>query len=233
MQTVLVTGAGGGIGCALVRTLLAGNAYRVIAVTRPKPLADDQALLDNCDRLVRKSFDLSSYSEMSKLEAYIAESEIELDWLIIAHGFIDNETVLEDQRPEDIFTTFQINILSVIYMCQLFLRHVSRNGGIICVSSTAGLVANGRYAAYSASKAAVNNFMQALARNRPTLSFFTVCAGPTRTPMLEKIGGNPAAAQDASVVGDVMLQILLRHTDYKSGDIIVVRDGWVTLGGGL
>jgi uncharacterized protein len=233
MQTVLVTGAGGGIGSALVRTLLEGNAHRVIAVTRPKPLADTQARLDNCDRLIQKSIDLSSYSEISTLETYIAESKLDLDWLIIAHGFIDDETVLENQRPENILTTFQVNILSVIYLCQLLLRHVKKGGGIMCVSSTAGLVANGRYAAYSAAKAAVNNFMQGLARNRPTLSFFTVCAGPTRTPMLEKIGGDPAAAQDTCVVGDLMFQLMSRHADYKSGDIVVVRDGRVTLGGRL
>lgn len=231
MQTVLVTGARGGIGSAVIRTLLAENAYRIIAVTRPEPLADTEILFEGSDRLIHKSFDLSLYSEILKLEASIVEDKLDLDWMIIAHGYIDSEKILENQRSDDILKTFQLNILSVIYLCQLLLRHV--NGGIICVSSTAGLNANGRYAAYSASKAAVNNFMQALARNRPTLSFFTICAGPTRTQMLEKIGGESTAAQDASVVGDLMLQIISQHANYKSGDIIVVRDGRVTLGGRL
>ena len=141
--------------------------------------------------------------------------------------------MIEKQRPEDILTTFQVNVLSVIHLCQLFLKHMRDGGGIICVSSTAGLEANGRYAAYSASKAAVNNFMQGLARNRPALTFFTVCAGPTRTAMLEKIGGDLAGGQDVSAVTDVMLRIMARPAEYKSGDLIVVRDGQVTLGGRL
>lgn len=156
-----------------------------------------------------------------------------MDWLLFAHGYIDSETLLEKQRPEEIATTFQVNVLSVIYLCQLFLKHMRNGGGVICVSSTAGLAANGNYAAYSASKAAVNNFMQALARNRPALTFLTVCAGPTRTDMLEKIGGDLAGGQDVSAVTEVILQLMARPADYKSGDIIVVRDGQVTLGGRL
>ena len=185
------------------------------------------------ERLIRKTADLSSFAEISGLEKSIAGSHLDLDWLVFAHGFIDSETTLEKQRPEDIANTFQVNALSVIHLCQLFLKHLREGGGVISVSSTAGLEANGRYAAYSAAKAALNNFMQGLARNRPALKFFTVCAGPTRTAMLEKIGGDLAGAQDVSAVTDVMLRIIARPADYKSGDIIVVRDGQVTLGGRL
>jgi NAD(P)-dependent dehydrogenase (short-subunit alcohol dehydrogenase family) len=233
MQTVLLTGAGGGIGNALLRALAADEAYRVVAVTRQAPSAELLAKPENRERLIRKTADLSSFAEISGLEASIARSNTGLDWLVFAHGFIDSETAIEKQRPEDIATTFQVNVLSVIHLCQLFLKHINNGGGIICVSSTAGLTANGRYAAYSASKAAVNNFMQGLARSRPALSIFTVCAGPTRTTMLEKIGGDFPGAQDVSVVRDVMLRIMGRQADYKSGDIVVVRDGVVTLGGRL
>ena len=233
MKTVLLTGAGGGIGHALLSALAADEAYRVIAVTRPPPSAGLQTTPENSERLIRKTADLSSFAEISGLEASIARRNIGLDWLVFAHGFIDSETTLEKQRPEEIATTFQVNVLSVIHLCQLLLKHVSNGGGIICVSSTAGLEANGRYAAYSASKAAVNNFMQGLARNRPALTFFTVCAGPTRTAMLEKIGGDLAGGQDVSAVTGVMLRIMAGPADYKSGDIIVVCDGRVTLAGRL
>jgi 3-oxoacyl-[acyl-carrier protein] reductase len=233
MKTVLLTGAGGGIGRALLGALAADGAYRVIAVTRPAPSSELQARPEDSERLIRKTADLSSFAEISSLEASIARSKIDLDWLVFAHGFIDRETLIEKQRPEDLLTTFQVNVLSVIHLCQLFLKHLRHGGGIICVSSTAGLEANGRYAAYSASKAAVNNFMQGLARNRPALTVFTVCAGPTRTAMLEKIGGNVVGSQDVSAVTDIILRLMARPADYKSGDIIVVRDRQVTLGGRL
>lgn len=233
MKTVLLTGAGGGIGHALLSALAADEAYRVIAVTRRTPSPKLQTTPENGERLIRKTADLSSFAEISDLEASIRRRNISLDWLVFAHGFIDSKTALEKQRPEDIATTFQVNVLSVIHLCQLLLKHMSNDGGILCLSSTAGLEANGRYAAYSASKAAVNNFMQGLARSRPALTFFTVCPGPTRTAMLEKIGGDLAGGQEVSVVTEVMLRIMARPADYKSGDIIVVRDGRVALGGRL
>jgi NAD(P)-dependent dehydrogenase (short-subunit alcohol dehydrogenase family) len=212
---------------------MADDAYRVIAVTRATPSTELQTQPENSERLIRETADLSSFAEISGLEASIARSNIDLDWLVFAHGFIDSETMIEKQRPEDIATTFQVNVLSVIYLCQLFLKHMRKGGGIICLSSTAGLEANGRYAAYSASKAAVNNFMQGLARKRPALMFLTICPGPTRTAMLEKIGGDLAGGQDVSAVTDAMLRIITRPADYKSGDIIVVRDGRITLAGRL
>jgi short-subunit dehydrogenase len=206
---------------------------RVIAVTRPMSSAELRPKPENSERLIHETADLSSFLGIAALEASVARQDIDLNWLVFAHGFIDSETTIEKQRPEDVATTFQVNVLSVIYLCQLFLKHMSTGGGILCVSSTAGLEANGRYAAYSASKAAVNNFMQGLARNQPALTFLTICPGPTRTAMLEKIGGDFASGQDVSAVTNVMLRIMARQADYKSGDIIVVRDGRVTLGGRL
>lgn len=229
MRTVLVTGANGGIGSALVRRLLRDGEYRVIAVTKPKQVIDKQTGRKASDQLIERSADLSSYSDIAKLEKYIAKSSFDLDWLVLAHGFIDDETVLENQRPLDILTTFQLNILSVIYLCQLLIKHMVNGGGIIAISSSAGLAANGRYAAYSASKAAVNNFMQGLARNRPALSAFAVCPGPTSTAMLKKIGGDFTTAQDASVVGELLLQMIRRRTSNKSGDVVIIRDGQLTL----
>ena len=217
----------------MLSALTADQAYRVIAVTRPASSTDLPIKPEEAERLIRQTADLSSFAGITGLEASIAKRKIGLDWLVFAHGYIDRETLIEKQRPEDILTTFQVNVFSVIHLCQLFLGHVQEGGGIICVSSTAGLEANGRYAAYSASKAAVNNFMQGLARNRPALTVFTVCAGPTRTAMLEKIGGDMAGAQDVSAVSDAILRLMERPEEYKSGDLIVVRDGQVTLGGRL
>lgn len=231
MKTVLLTGAGGGIGHALLSALASDDACCVIAVTRPTPPEVSQTLPAKSERLIPATADLSSFAEISALEASFAKKNLKLDWLVFAHGFIDRETMIEKQRPEDILTTFQVNLLSVIHLCQLFLKHLHNRGGIICLSSTAGLEANGRYAAYSASKAGVNNFMQGLARNRPELTIFTVCAGPTRTAMLGKIGGDISAAQSVSAVTDVIRRLMARPEDYTSGDLIVVRDGRVTLGG--
>ncbi len=212
MKTILLTGAQGGIGTAIAQ-ILKQNGNNVIGVDRAEA-------------------DLSSYEDIQKLEKRIAGEGTVLDWSVFAHGFIDSETDLQKQRPENIDATFQLNIVSIVYCAQLFLKHLRKGGGMVFLSSTAALSPNGRYAAYSASKAAVNAFAQALARNRPEQVFYTVCPGPTNTPMREKIADDASQSQPPSAVASVVADLISGKTDYKSGDIIVVRDGNVSKTGG-
>jgi len=218
MQTILVTGASGGIGSAIMEALSALPHIQIIAV-------DKENRAQTGGGIIFENADISSHQPIEKLRDKTTKQFPKIDWLVASHGFIDTETNLEKERHEDIEATFSINTLSVIYLTQLFLPHFKADGGIIALSSTAGLKGNGRYAAYSASKAAVNNFMQAMARNRPELNFITICPGPTSTPMREKIAGDAATKQNPSAIAQTVLGIVLGKTDYKSGDIIVVRDG--------
>lgn len=205
MKTVLVTGASGGIGSAITKAIeVAGN--HVIGI--------DHAHTD-----------LSSHENIRKLEEEIVGSGMKLDWIVCAHGFIDNEMDIEKESLENIEKTFRINTLSVIYIVQLFLKHLNPEGGMIFLSSAAGLFPNGRIAVYSASKAAVNSFTQAIARNRPKFSFYSVCPGPTNTPMREKFANDAKTSQSPSVVAQIVEDIISGSKGYVSGDLILVRDG--------
>ncbi len=206
---VFLTGAGGGIGSATVVALGAGGA-RVIGVNR-------------------RDADLSVYKDILELTDRTAQEHGLLDWVVYAHGFIDAETDITKQREEDIAATFNINTLSVVYLTKLLLPRVRR--GFVFISSTAGLSPSGLYAAYSASKAAVNAFVQALAKNRSDLIFIAVCPGPTNTPMRQKIDADAASTQTPEVIANVIADIIVGSSLYKSGDVIVVRDGRASLQG--
>ncbi len=205
---ILLTGAGGGIGSATKAALEAAGAH-VIAVDR-------------------QDADLASYEEMKALSERVAK-DVSLDWLVFAHGFISAETEFEKQKPEEIKLTFDLNILSVMYLTQLLLPSLRPGGGVIFISSSAGLNPNGKYAAYSASKAAVNAFAKALARNKTGYMFLSVCPGPTNTAMRLKIGEDPRAAQSPAVVAHLITQLVFGTGEYHSGDVIVVRDGKISV----
>ncbi|HYF12704.1 MAG TPA: SDR family oxidoreductase [Candidatus Paceibacterota bacterium] len=208
---ILLTGASGGIGSA-IRESLEKNGARVLGFDHTNA-------------------DLSSYEGVKKIDEKVDNER--LDWLVCAHGFIDFETDFLKQTPENIKTTFDINTLSLFYLAQMALPRLNPGGGMIFISSTAGLAANGRYSAYSASKAAVNALAQALARNQPDFTFISVCPGPTNTPMRENLAHDAAKQQSPAAVAEVIKNIIEGQGDYKSGDIIVVKNGEVSKAGNI
>ncbi len=204
MKTILLTGAQGGIG-SVAKAAFEATGARVLEVDR-------------------KDADISSYADIKTLARKTSE-HAPLDWLVLAHGYIGAETDFLKQSPEEIRTTFDTNTLSPIFLTQLLLPHLRPGGGVIFISSSAGLTANGRTAAYSASKAAINSFMQALARNMPEQKFFAVCPGPTNTPMRERIAHDADKQQNPGVVVAVLADLVNGNGAYKSGDIILVKNG--------
>jgi len=208
---VLITGASGGIGEAAAR-LLESRGFGVIKVDH-----DDA--------------DLSKYIDIERLVARIVQQHGSLDWVVYSHGYIDTETDFAQQKPENIETTVNVNTLSILHLTRLLLPHV-RNG-IVFVSSSTAIYPNGRYAVYSASKAAVNAFTQALARNRPERSFIAVCPGRTNTAMRAKIAGDAAESQSPAIVAEVIANIVRGSSPYKNGDVVLVKDGVDSLHHGL
>jgi len=211
MKTVLLTGARGGIGTA-ISTLLKQCGHNVIEVDR-------------------RDADLASFEDIAKLKERVLSETSNIEWVVCAHGFIDAETVLEKQTPENIAATFDINTLSIAYFAHEFLPHIPKGGGIIALSSSAGLQANGRFATYSASKAAVNSFVQGLARNRPDQKFFAICPGPTNTEMRERVAGDAAKMQSPKVVAEVVATLVENAAEYASGDLILIKDSVVSIAG--
>lgn len=218
MKTIMVTGASGDIGKAVSLRLL-GEGWRVIGVVRSEGSLSKLADAPGIEAYVA---DVTRPEDLRKLAAKLPEK---IDWIVASHGFIDPETSLEKERPEDIEKTFQVNVISLLYLAQAFLSRVS--GGMVFISSTAGIAANGRYAAYSASKAGVNSLSQALARNRAEQTFVALCPGPTAGKMRESIGAT--GGQNPDEVAKTVSEIVSAAGTYKSGDIVSVRDGKTTI----
>lgn len=139
----------------------------------------------------------------------------EVDWLIFAHGVIGEQNIEQ---------TFGVNTMNCIMLTEKFLPYLKK--GVIYISSTAGRRGNTKFPIYSASKAALNSYAETMARKHPELQFYALCPGPTNTAMWRKLelGGD---AQEPVEVAKAVQAIL--DGGFKSGDIITVRDGKVTL----
>ncbi len=137
------------------------------------------------------------------------------DWLIFAQGVIDEE---------DVGGMFTVNTGLCIKLTQTFLPTLKQ--GVIYISSTAGIKGNTKFPVYSASKAALNSYVDTMARAHPELQFYALCPGPTDTKMWRSLGLE-GEAQDPSEVAKAVKEIM--DGKYKSGDVITVRNGKITI----
>lgn len=138
------------------------------------------------------------------------------DWVIFAHGVIDEE--FEDK-------TLWANTVVPMWITKDILPYLEY--GVIYISSTAGINGNDKFPVYAASKAAINNYVKSMARGNPQHSFYALCPGPTDTPGWRKLKITDIQPQSPKEVAKAVKEIM--DGKYKSGDIITVRDGVISV----
>lgn len=212
--TVLITGAGGGIGRS-VTARLSSRACRMILVDRRQGQW--------------RGLDLGEPQGAKRLARYLQSNRTPLDWVIHLVGWIDEPIPFAKQSPRNINRTVASNLFSAMYVTRELTPFVRTGGGVIMIASTAGLRPNGRYAAYSSAKAGVIAFMRAMASSAPDLPasdirFITVCPGPTNTDMRQKLSGDAALHQSPDIVAGAIEKIVATRR-YRNGDVILVEKG--------
>lgn len=165
-QTALITGATSGFGWEFCK-LFAKDGFSLILVAR-----DENKLQDSVDKLEAEfpaidinyfSIDLAQIDAAGELYDKIDQKGLTVDILVNNAGvgqqglFVDNEI----QKELDIM---MLNMVSVMQLTKLFMREMvlKGEGKILQVSSIAGMVPTPRLAVYSATKAFVHFFTDAL-----------------------------------------------------------------------
>ncbi|MEX5637490.1 2,3-dihydro-2,3-dihydroxybenzoate dehydrogenase [Parafrankia sp. FMc2] len=204
-RTALVTGAAGGIGEAVVRTL-AERGVRVAALD-----VDTTRLSESVGRLRAEglrvtgvSVDVTSSADVERAVPEAEETVGPLDYLVNAAGVLR----LGEARKltdEDWAETFRVNATGVFYMSRAVVnRMVPRRcgGAVVTVASNAAGTARAEMAAYAASKAAVSAFTRCLGLEVAQFGIRCnlVAPGSTDTPMLHGMHDGDVAVR-ASVAG--------------------------------
>ncbi|XP_065213463.1 L-xylulose reductase-like [Planococcus citri] len=159
-KNVLVTGAGQGIGKAVVKAFVKYKASKVYALSKTK---------ENLDKLVSEEstvipivVDLSDWEATKNALKCIQEP---IDVLCNNAGIYIAESFLE-VKPESIDTQFNVNFKSIICVSQIVAKGMiesKRGGSIINVSSQASKIALQDHTVYSATKAAIDATTRAMA----------------------------------------------------------------------
>ena len=183
-KTVLITGAGSGIGKATALRLDQEGANLIIVDINQDHLAETKKLLSN-KKSVAKVLDISKLEDTRIIFQEIKNEFKKLDSLINVAGILrfDNshEVTLEDWNK-----ILAVNLTGTFFMCSLGLPMLLESqGSIVNVSSTAALGSHAWTAAYSASKGGISAFSKTLAveYGMKGLNVNCVCPASIETPM--------------------------------------------------
>lgn len=196
-QVVIITGASSGIGEALAYEMAQqGAKVGLIARREEKLKAIATVITEKGGVAAYRSADVSDREAVKEAIGQLMAELGPVD-LLVANAGIGFPVTLEPFNVEEMERLIQVNYLGVLYAIEAVLPHMLERGSghLAAVSSLASYKGMPGEQGYSASKAAVSNFLEGLrlhVRNRG-IAVTTICPGFVRTPMTDHFESLPFA----------------------------------------
>lgn len=239
MKTVIVTGGSRGIGAAIVKELAYCGYNVVLNYNKSEVTAKkirEELKEKNINIEIFKA-DVSKREKVRELVKFTLERFNNIDVLINNAG-IDQIKPFTDITDEDWKNMMQVNLNSVFYCTQEVIENMIHNkkGCIINISSIWGITGASCEVAYSTSKAAVDGFTKALAKELgpSNIRVNAIAPGLVDTDMnknlskeeLQKIENEIPLGRIAKPEEVVKSIKWLIKDEYVTGQIISVNGGW-------
>jgi NAD(P)-dependent dehydrogenase (short-subunit alcohol dehydrogenase family) len=182
--SVLVTGAGSGIGRATALRLVAEGAA-VFAVDASDPgLAATVEAAVGPGRIVAHRADISDHAAVAAaVDGAVAQTG-RIDALVNVAG-IHRTTPIERLTADDLRALFEVNLVGTAMFCREALQHLPEGGVIVNTASSSASHGNPFMSAYAATKGAVLAFSLSLASELAGrgVRVLVVSPGMTATPL--------------------------------------------------
>ena len=196
-RVAVVTGGSSGIGLATGR-MLAGRGYDVILTARrERPLREAAAAM-GARWVAADSADEAQF-------AAVVEAAGQVDLLVHAAGVMAG-TFVRKESGEAFDAVLRANLRSAFVVSAACLPVMEPGSRMVFLSSSSAHAPHPGRAAYSASKAGLNAFAEALAREvaRDGIAVHVVTTGPVATPMLDDVRFPMRALEVNDVAGAVV-----------------------------
>lgn len=183
-KSVIITGAGSGIGAATAAVFAAAGYDVVVNYSRNKAGADE--IVEQCRSLganaVSVHGDIAEDADCRAIAAVAVEQFGRIDALVNNAGVTRRAPAgdLEASNAEDFDAIFRVNVAGTYQMIRAAAPHLQKAalGSIVNVSSDSAFSGDGSSLAYAASKGAVNTMTRGLARSlAPAIRVNAVCPG--------------------------------------------------------
>lgn len=202
-QRILITGAGSGVGRALLE-LRGSQGASCVAMVRDDAQARRLHGLLPAERVF--SVDLARLDDVARVTHAALKALGGLDELACCAGVFDHRAGLATTR-QDWQAVLDVNLSAAFETARecAAVMVPQRRGSIVFVSSQIGLVGHRQAAAYAASKAGLNGLTRALALEVAphNIRVNAVAPGPIETPMTAEARAD--AARSAALLASIPL----------------------------
>ncbi|WP_166415938.1 3-oxoacyl-[acyl-carrier-protein] reductase [Cochlodiniinecator piscidefendens] len=239
-KNALITGASGGIGGEIAKTLHGAGATVVLSGTRLEPLEALAAELG--DRAHVLTCNLSDADSVEALPKAAIEAMGSVDILVNNAG-ITRDNLFMRMKDDEWDSVLNVNLTSTMRLCRGVLRGMmkARWGRIINISSIVGATGNPGQANYAASKAGMVGMSKSLAyeiANRG-ITVNAVAPGFIATAMTDKLTDDqkekinvqiPAARMgNPEEIAAAVLYLASQEAGYVTGATLHVNGGMAML----
>ncbi len=235
-KTALITGATGGIGAAIARTLHKAGATVAISGTRAAVLEELKAELGS--RVHVLPCNLSVAAEVEKLVPAAEAAMGSLDILVNNAG-LTRDGLSMRMKDEDWATVLDVNLTANFRLSRAAMRGMMKRrwGRIINISSVVGVTGNPGQANYVASKAGVIGLTKSLAQELASrnITVNAVAPGFIATPMTDVLNDKQKEAILARVpagrlgrpddIAAATLYLASEEASYVTGQTLHVNGG--------
>lgn len=196
-KVALITGAGGGIGRAIVRHLSAAG-YAVAACDLNQDAAVEA--VDGLTGSIAYAMDITDSAGVAATVARITD-ELGPISVLVNNAAIDKIEPFVESTEATWRAVVEVNYLGTVIVTRAVLDPMieAGYGRIVSISSDAGRIGSSGEVVYSGTKGAVIAFGKALAREVAStgITVNTVCPGPTDTPLLQQVADRSQKLFDA------------------------------------
>ena len=186
-KKILVTGATGGIGGAIVKQFLSLNASVLGTGTNLEKL---NLLKNEFPSLLTEQFDISKHEKIEEFIEKVFSSLGGLDILVNNAGITKDNLSLR-MKSDEWQKVIDINLTSTFYLCKSVIKKMLKNkfGRVVNITSIVGHTGNVGQGNYSASKAGVVAMSKSLAIEYAKKNITINCVSPgfIKTNMTDNI----------------------------------------------